>query len=127
MFMKHWVGRWLIGVSALHTAFAVAVFGSVLASIYKRGVYNTVGGDAQTAAVVWFVLFGVLLFICGLAIAALERSSNRPLPKSIGWSLLALGGVGVTLMPVSGFWLVFPPAIAVLVRRSVAIPAAADS
>ena len=125
--MKQWVGRWLIGVSALHTVFAVAVFGEVLASIYKRGVYNTVGGDARTAAVAWFVLFGVLMFICGLAIATLEKSSSRPLPKSIGWSMLALGVAGVTLMPVSGFWLVFPPAIAVLFKKAIANHAAAES
>jgi len=59
-----------------------------------------------------------MLFVCGLAIAALEKSSSRRLPKSIGWSLLAIGVVGVTLMPASGFWLVFPPAIAVLVKNA---------
>jgi len=116
--MKQWVGRWLIGVSALHTVYAVAVYGEALASIVKRGVFNTVGTDPQTAAVAWFVLFGAMLFVCGLAIAALEKSSSSRFPKSIGWSLLAIGVVGVTLMPVSGFWLVFPPAIAVLVKNA---------
>ena len=115
--MKNWVGRWLIAVSVIHTIFAVAVFGEVLASIIKRGVFNTVGGDLMTAAAVWFVLFGAMLFIGGLAISALEKASPARLPKSIGWSLLVLGIVGVTLMPASGFWLVFPPAIAVLVAK----------
>jgi len=50
--MKQWVGRWLIGVSALHTVYAVAVYGEALASIVKRGVFNTVGADPHTAAVV---------------------------------------------------------------------------
>lgn len=116
--MKQWIGRWLIVVSAVHTVFAVAVFGDVLASIARRGVFDSVGTDPMTGAVVWFVLFGAVLFICGLAVSALETPLTPGLPKSIGWSLLALGVVGVTLMPASGFWLVFPPAIAVLARKT---------
>ena len=120
--MKQWIGRWLIGVSAIHTVFAVVVFGDVLASILKQGMFNTVGTDPMKAAVVWFVLFGAMLFICGLAVAEFEQFSSTQLPKSIGWGLLALAIVGVTLMPASGFWLVFPPAIAVLVRKPNAQP-----
>lgn len=124
--MKRWVGRWLMGIAAIHTAFAVAVFGEVLASIVKRGVFNTVGADPMTAAVVWFVLFGAMLFVCGLAVAELEASSPNCLPRSIGWGLLAMAVVGITLMPASGFWLVFPPAIALLVKKSEAKLAAAE-
>jgi Family of unknown function (DUF6463) len=125
--MKKWIGRWLIGVSALHTFFAVAVFGEVLASIIKRGVFNTVGADPMTGAVVWFVLFGAMLFVCGLAVAELEKSLSGQLPKIIGWSLLTLATVGVVLMPKSGFWLVFPPAIAVLVKKANAKPVISDT
>lgn len=114
--MKQWIGRWLIVVSLLHSVVAVAVFGGVYFPIIKRGVFNTVGTDPMTAAAVWFVLFGAMLFTFGLAIAELEKSSIRQFPKSIGWCLLAIGIVGIILMPVSGFWLVFPPAIAVLIR-----------
>jgi hypothetical protein len=115
--MKHWIGRWLIGVAIIHTVFAIAESGRVLASISQRGVFNTVGADPVIAAVVWCVAFGVLLFVCGLAVSALERVSSGVLPKSIGWSLLVLTALGVVLMPASGFWLVFPPAVAVLARK----------
>jgi hypothetical protein len=81
-------------------------------------VFNTVGADSKTGAVVWFVLFGSLLFVCGLAIVHLEKASSKPVPRSIGWCLLAITIVGVTLMPASGFWLVFPPAIAVLLMKA---------
>jgi len=113
--MKHWIGRWLIAVSIIHTVFAAVVFDNVLVSIIRRGVFNTVGNDPMTGAVVWFVLFGVALFICGLAVSALERS-NSPLPRSLGWSLMVLVALGVVLMPASGFWLAIPPAIAILLR-----------
>ena len=125
--MKRWIGPWLIGVSALHTVFAVVVFNKVLVSILERGVFNTVGTDPMNAAVVWFLLFGAMLFVCGLAVAALERSSSHPVPRSIGVSLLLMGVVGVTLMPVSGFWLVFPPAIAVLLKKNDAASATAKT
>ena len=116
--MKHWIGRWLIAVSVIHTLFAIIVFPSVLTSIIQRGVFNTVGNDPMTGVVVWFVLFGAVLFICGVAVSALERSSPNALPASLGWSLLGLSALGVILMPASGFWLAFPPALAILLRKS---------
>jgi len=115
--MKCWIGRWLIAVSAIHTLFAIVMFHSVLSSIVQRGVFNTVGNDPMAGAVVWFVLFGVVLFICGLAVSALEQSSPNRLPTSLGWSLLALSILGVVLMPASGFWLAFPPALVILLRK----------
>jgi uncharacterized membrane protein len=102
--MKHWIGRWFV------------MSGSVLASIARRGFFNTVGADILVEAVVWLVLFGLLLFVCGLAVSALERTPSG-VPKSIGWSLLVITALGVVLMPTSGFWLVFPPAVAVLARK----------
>ncbi|MGH8075866.1 MAG: DUF6463 family protein [Lysobacter sp.] len=125
--MKHWIGRWLIGVSIVHTAFAVAVFSPVLLSIIRRGVFNTVGTDPMLGAVTWFVLFGAVLFICGLAVSALEQTSAAPLPKSLGWSLFALAALGVVLMPASGFWLAFPPALAIVLRRPNVRPTAAQA
>lgn len=115
--MKHWIGRWLIAVSVAHTLFAIIVFRSVLSSIIQSGVFNTVGSDPMTGVVVWFVLFGAMLFICGLAVSALERSSPNALPASLGWSLLGLTVLGVVLMPASGFWLALPPALAIILRK----------
>lgn len=116
--MKNWIGRWLVGVSALHTITVAAMSGGVLASIVRRGVFNTVGADPATGVVVWAMLFGAVLFVCGLTIAILEKNAAGAIPKPIGWSLLALTVTGVTLMPASGFWLAFPPAIVVLLRKS---------
>lgn len=116
--MKHWIGRWLIGVAVCHTLFAIVVFSKSLQTVFQRGVFNTVGSDPVVGVAVWFIMFGAVLFICGLAVSMLERASQGALPKSLGWCLLALAALGVLLMPASGFWLAFPPAIAVLVRKS---------
>jgi hypothetical protein len=115
--MKIWIGRWLMAVAGAHTLLGAIVFRDPLATLVERGVVNEAGADPAIALAVWFLLFGFALFIGGLAIGALERSPRGQLPVSLGWSLLALAVVGVTLMPMSGFWLAFPPALAIIVRR----------
>lgn len=115
--MKHWIGRWLVGVAIIHILIAVVTYNRVLFSVVQRGVFNTVAGDPVVGAVVWSVLFGVVACIGGLAVNALERSC-AVLPKSLGWSLFALATTGIVLVPISGFWLIFPPAIGILVKKS---------
>lgn len=114
--MKQWIGRWLVGVSVLHTLFAIVAFRGVYSALFDRGFVNAVGSDPISSAAVWFFLFGPALFLCGIAVSALERSS-QPLPKLLGWGLLLLAVLGIALMPASGFWLVLPPAVAILLRK----------
>ena len=116
--MKRWIGRWLIGISLFHTVVAGLIFGKDLVAVARQGEFHTIGKDPTAGAAIWFLLFGALLFLCGLAIDALEQTSPHPLPKAIGWSLLALGLMGVMIMPLSGFWLAFPPAISLIAARS---------
>ena len=119
--MKSWIGLWVIGISVIHTAFAFIFFRAGLDSIVKDGIFNTVGQDPMRAASVWFLLFGFLLFILGLVLAAWEKSNPTPLPVSAAWGLLFLGILGIVLMPVSGFWLIIPPVAGILLnsRRGV--------
>ena len=120
--MKRWIGRWLIAVSAIHTLFAIIVFNDVLRNIVLDGMFDTVGDDPLKGAVVWFLLFGFVLFICGIAIDEIEKKSTSAIPLSIGWSIVALSALGVILMPASGFWLMFPPAVAILINKPVTKP-----
>jgi hypothetical protein len=115
--MKRWLGRWIVAVSALHTLVALAVFRPQLSSIVERGFFNSLGEDVRLSVAAWYVLFGAVLFVLGLAIDALERHEGLAIPRSLGWSLLVLALVGVSLMPASGFWLALPPAIAILLRK----------
>ena len=114
--MKVWIGRWLVAVAIVHTGFAVFVFAPDLGEIVRRGFFNVVAGDMRLVAVTWFVLFGAVLFIVGLAVTALERSNQAQVPASVGWSLLALALLGIALMPASGFYLVLVPAMAVVLK-----------
>ncbi len=111
-----WIGHWLMAVAALHTLFAVVFFKQSILSVVRRGVFDTVGDDLMTAATVWFLLFGAVLALLALAVTTLERAGQTQALNRVGLGTLVLAGVGVVLMPASGFWLAIPAAIA-MVRR----------
>ncbi len=117
---RTWIGHWLLGVAALHTAFAVVVFGKVLFTLAERGLFNSVGTDPLLGAVTWFVLFGLVLALLSMAVIPLERCGQTVALRKLGFGLLALCGLGIVLMPVSGFWLAIVPALAMLRARSAA-------
>nr|WP_290894508.1 DUF6463 family protein [Azonexus sp.] len=67
--------------------------------------------DPLRGAVAWFFLFGVLLWLLGMAVDLLERQVPGWRSPALGGALLLLLGLGVVLMPASGFWLVLPVAL----------------
>jgi hypothetical protein len=115
--MTHWIGRWLMGVAIIHEAIAIAIYHRVILAVWQAGVFDTVVGHPEIGAVVWSLLFGCVAFVGGLTVNALE-SASVPVPKNIGWCLLALAIVGVVLVPLSGFWLLLPVAFTVLTRKT---------
>ena len=111
---KIWIGRCLIGVAILHTLFAIVVFNKIFLTIMQHGVFNAVGSDPMTAAAVWFLLFGAVLALMGMAIHSLEKIGNFTSARAIGTGTLLLTILGIVLMPVSGFWLALPAAVALM-------------
>jgi len=117
--MKKWIGKWVMFVALGHTVVGIALFGGVYRELLARGLYNTISSEKAGLAV-WFALFGVVLFIAGMLVAALE-SNHAGIPKSVGFALLLLTVLGVVLMPVSGFWLMFPAIAVILLKKAPAI------
>ena len=115
--MKRWIGRWIIGTSIIHTLFALVVFWDIWTQIVANGIFDTVKNSFEIGAPVFFLLWGLLYFVFGLVIDALEKKEIIPLPRSLGWGLLINAIVAVVLIPQSGFWLLFPPAIAVIIAK----------
>jgi hypothetical protein len=104
-----------MAVSVIHGAFGARVFSPHLLHIAQTGWLGGVARDAMLSAVTWFMLFSAPLMVAGLAIHALERQ-GAALPRSLAWWLLGTAALGVALMPASGFYLVLPPAVAILLR-----------
>lgn len=99
-----------------HTVVASVFFGATYRELAADGLYNAVR-SAKTGMAVWFALFGLLLFILGMLISTMEKH-ELPVSTSIGVALLLLTMLGVVLMPVSGFWLMFPAVFAIFYART---------
>jgi hypothetical protein len=124
--MRRWIGRWIIGVSLIHSAATIAMFWPTIRDMAQRGVWDSVGTDPMRGAVAWFFLTGLFMFVLGLNIDKFEGSTPSAVGGVTGWALLLTVIFGIVLMPVSGFWLLIPPALA-LCRRSMSFDAQFDS
>lgn len=111
--MKNWKGIWIIVVALLHTLFGISSFTKELQEIGQQGFINGISNIEQSLAA-WFLLFGCLLFVIGLLVLSIEKH-GQAVPKTIAIVLLVINCLGVTLMPASGFWLLFPPLLAMLI------------
>ena len=114
--MKTWISKWLIFVSIGHTVVGFLLFGNTYKEMFLNGLYKTVNSE-MTAAASWFLLFGFLLFIVSLLIAVIEKCDTLEVPNSIALALFILTTIGVILMPISGFWLVYLAIIGIVQRN----------
>ena len=114
--MKNWQGNWIIGVSMIHTIYALIKFSTDYISLYDNGIINSITTDHVYGAV-WFFLFGQVLFIVGLLLKHFDSLNNRLVPLSVLLNLLLLTVMGIIIMPVSGIWLMFPPVISLLIKH----------
>ena len=105
------IAYWMIGVSVLHTLASIALYGGAYAGFLENGIIAAVADDADRAAL-WFFASGALMFLIGLCFLHMQT-----IPKPIGIVLLLVGLVGGILLPKSGFWVLLPPAIGILVSK----------
>ncbi len=114
--MKTWISKWLIFVSTGHTVVGFLLFGNIYMEMFLNGLFKTVDSES-TAAAAWYLLFGLLLFIVSFLIFIIEKNDALEVPNSIGIALFMLTTLGVILMPASGFWLVYPAAIGIVLKN----------
>ncbi|MBH5319616.1 hypothetical protein I6N90_17610 [Paenibacillus sp. GSMTC-2017] len=115
--IKRHVGVMLMLTGLLHTV-VVLIFGATqLQIIVAEGFWNTVGsGQGDRDAVFWSLLFGFMIIVTGYMVNWILKHKGIVPPAGFGWILLAVGLIGVIMMPVSGFWLVLPQAV-ILIRN----------
>lgn len=99
---------------------------NLFAEVVRGGVVDSIGSDFARMAWFWFLITGFLLLMLGGLARQIERR-GEPLPASLGWQLGMLSIVGAALIPASGFWLLIPQAVWIVLRaRKPARPANAS-
>ncbi|MCB9592563.1 MAG: hypothetical protein H6719_07515 [Sandaracinaceae bacterium] len=103
--MKISDGVGLMVIATLHELVGLVAGFSVTVDIARDGVVNALGEDWMRQALFWFHVSGAALFIVGEALRTLERATGS-VPRRFGYLTVAIGLVGVVMLPASGFWLV---------------------
>ncbi len=116
--MRWFVGQLLMATGVLHLVSGFVFYPGPLFAIAGDGFLNAVEPDVAFStfdreAAFWYMIFGVMLLMLG-GLTHWAQAQTGTLPAFLGWSLLALGVVGVILMPASGFWLALPQAVLML-------------
>jgi hypothetical protein len=114
--MTRLCGQFLIATGIGHAAVGLLLFRQPIADILREGLINTVRGQFDREAAFWFLLFSPVCVALGQLVTRAVADGDASTLRSLGATLLAIGVVGIALMPVSGFWIVV--AIAVLMLRA---------
>lgn len=125
--MRRLSGPLLMATGILDLLYVLVFHSRQLAAIAGDGFFGAVELDPSQLdreVAFWHLTFGAMVVILG-GLVHWTQSRTGTLPAFLGWSLLALGLFGAILVPVSGFWLVLPQAVMMLVvaRREATVEA----
>ena len=120
--MRRLCGPLLMATGVLDLLYVLVFQSRQIAAIAGDGFFNAVEPnvafstfDRETAF--WHLMFGLMAVILG-ALIHWVQSRAVTLPAFLGWSLLLLSVIALILMPFSGFWVVLPQAVMmILVSR----------
>jgi Family of unknown function (DUF6463) len=107
----HISGYLLLLTGFLHTLIGLVDGYPRLIAMVQDGLINTATASPEREAIFWFLVCGLALILAGL----LALGYDHPLPASFGWGLLLLSVVGALMLGPSGFFLVIPQAVYILV------------
>lgn len=117
--MLRFSGYWLICTSILHVLVNGWLFAKPLMDIARDGWFNAVAPnplapfyDREDAF--WCMMMTPFLLLFG-QLCCWAQTNNITLPSFIGWILLLTAVVGVIVEPISGFWLLIPPSLLMMI------------
>ncbi len=119
MSVKLWrfSGIYLIVTGIIHIIVGLILGKDIYLNMLRDGFLNSVNSDFTRGFAFWFFLFGVLLVFYGYTLQYNIKREQRPSPLHVGYFLLILGIFGCLVEPVSGFWLVFPQALIIILAK----------
>ena len=111
-------GYLLIATGIIHNSIGLVMGWSILQGMHEAGWWNTVEPageiDFARSAMIWFLLVGFFWMLLGYLMHQWVRHTQRPLPASLGWGMLAAGVSVAIVLPVSGAWLFIPQGLLIL-------------
>jgi hypothetical protein len=118
-FMLRVAGYWWIIVSMIHGGVGAIVYSAQWQAIARDGWFNAVEPDPLALVfdrgdAFWFMFLTPFIFLMGQLCLWAERQ-HLTFPIAIGGTLLGTTLVGLFLLPISGFWLVLPPVLMMIV------------
>ncbi len=123
--MKLWKfsGLFLVITGIIHTVVGLIMAKDIYLAMLRDRLYNSVGEDYSRNTAFWFLLFGFLLILLGQTMQYYIKKEQKPSPLFLGYWLLAIGVVGCFIMPASGFWLVLPQSMIIILakRKEIAV------
>lgn len=115
--MKNWIGKFVFGIGALHTLVGLVLLVPLVGDeLLADGLFNSINGQPKREAFLWFLMSGFLILIIGGLLNFMENNTQA-IPSFLGWSLLAIALFAVFFSPLSGGWLIFIPAIALISKK----------
>lgn len=107
-------GYWLIAISIIHALSNIWDYFEPWSDVVRNGIFNAVNPYLDRGTAFWMLM--VSPFIFGLGQLCCWAQANKvKLPVFIGYNLLITSAFGAFLMPISGFWLLIPPSILMII------------
>ena len=97
------VGHAIWGLIAYHDPVWDLIRAGFVGSV-GDGIFDTTDAKGPRAAAFWFLLTAPFLVLAGYLVEVAIRDRDHHALLVAGISLLAIGLVGVAVMPASGFW-----------------------
>lgn len=112
--LTRYSGGILIATGILHAAIGIGEGRTQLAAIAREGFIDTIEPHKDRFGLLWFLFSGAGLIATG-QLARWTRQRTGTLPAALGLNLLATSVLGAGLLPKSGFWLLIPQGLLIIV------------
>lgn len=106
---------WITGI--IHIVVGFLIGKDIYAEMLRDGLVNSMKNDFTRSFAFWFFLFGVLLILYGYTLQYNIKREQKPSPIHVGYTLLVISVFGCLVEPISGFWLVLPQALIIIVAN----------
>ncbi len=100
----------------MHVGMGAAADVGALRAMWHLGLWGAAARVPGGERVLWLLATGCLMLAVGGLADAMEAIPVR-FPRWFALGLAAFTAGGALLLPLSGFWLLVPPAVAALARR----------